>query len=163
VLAALDEGEPGRADHVRALQADLTARDVRPDGPSRRLLSRLGERWTVFLLCLLHTGRYRHSEIRRIINALAPLFGETLISARVLIERLRDLERDGLVERHVSDGNLPAVYYTLTPLGHDLMVPVRALLDWNAAHRDALSEAARRFDAVAAACTTSPWVHRIGR
>lgn len=157
----LDNAEPGRGERLRALEAEMVAYEVTPDGPSRLLLSHLGERWSVFLLYLLSTGRYRHAEVRRIINGFAPRFGETQISARVLTERLRDLERDGFVRRHVGSGKLPPVDYTLTPIGQSLMVPIRALMDWSASHGNAMRDAQHHFDAHND--VVLPGVHRMRR
>jgi DNA-binding HxlR family transcriptional regulator len=64
--------------------------------PARRLLGRLAERWTGLVLVVLADGRdKRFSEIAREIGN---------ISAKMLSQTLRALERDGLVARHVKCG-----------------------------------------------------------
>lgn len=52
----------------------------------------------------------------------------------MLTNVLRNLERDGLVEREVFAEVPPRVEYTLTPLGHTLHKPLDALRDWAAHH-----------------------------
>ena len=56
------------------------------------------------------------------------------ISAKVLTETLRDLERDGLVTRQAFAEAPPRVEYELTPLGHTLHDPLRALGTWAEQH-----------------------------
>ena len=52
------------------------------------------------------------------------------LSDRLLSERLKELEGEGIVERRVSD-ELPArVEYALTEKGRALEPAVRALKDW---------------------------------
>jgi DNA-binding HxlR family transcriptional regulator len=60
----------------------------------------------------------------------------------MLIQQLRALENDGIVERTVYPEVPPKVEYALTPLGHALCPALRALLDW-AALRDPQEEPAQ--------------------
>lgn len=43
---------------------------------------------------------------------------------------LRDLERDGLITRHVFPTKPPSVEYRLAPLGQSLLEPMANLIDW---------------------------------
>ena len=63
-------------------------------------------------------------------------------SQKMLIQQLRALENDGIVERTVYPEVPPKVEYALTPLGHALCPALRALLDW-AALRDPQGEPAQ--------------------
>ncbi|SMC58287.1 winged helix-turn-helix transcriptional regulator [Lentzea albidocapillata] len=56
------------------------------------------------------------------------------ISGKVLTETLRDLERDGLVTRHVYAEVPPRVEYELTELGFTLYEPLLALCRWAEEH-----------------------------
>lgn len=91
------------------------------DCPIRDVLDRLGDRWTVLVLKALEGGTLRFSEIRAEIAD---------ISQRMLAQTLRRLEQDGLVSRRVFPTIPPRVDYTLTELGHSLMVPLREMVRW---------------------------------
>lgn len=60
--------------------------------PTRPLLDRIGDRWTVLVVGILGQGDARFSELRRGIEG---------ISQKMLTQTLRGLERDGLVRRTV--------------------------------------------------------------
>lgn len=69
------------------------------------------------------------------------------ISAKVLSETLRDLERDGIVERHAFAEIPPRVEYRLTPLGATLESPLDALCTWAEQHIAEVLANRHRFDA----------------
>lgn len=105
---------------------------------AREVLSRVGDKWSVFVIALLGEGPKRFGEIKRTIEG---------ISQRMLTLTLRALERDGLVTRTVFPTIPPRVDYALTPLGATLLEPVRALAAWALLHRQAIQNARERFDA----------------
>lgn len=91
------------------------------DCPSRRLLDRIGDRWTVLVVGALDPGPQRF-------GALAARVGG--ISQKMLAQTLRSLERDGFVTRTVFPEIPPRVEYELTALGRSLQAPLRALEEW---------------------------------
>jgi DNA-binding HxlR family transcriptional regulator len=91
----------------------------------------------VFIVGRLGEGPQRFSELRRDIEG---------ISQRMLTLTLRGLERDGLVTRTVFATIPPRVDYALTPLGHTLLVPVKALADWAHDNRAEIQRARDGFD-----------------
>jgi DNA-binding HxlR family transcriptional regulator len=93
--------------------------------PSRTVLHRIGARWTVFVVNALADGPRRFTDLK------APIQG---ITPKVLTETLRSLEVDGLINRHEYAENPPRVEYALTPLGHSLLVPLRAVRLWAEQH-----------------------------
>jgi DNA-binding HxlR family transcriptional regulator len=97
----------------------------RADCPSRRLLDRIGDRWTVLIIGVLDAGPQRF-------GALATQVGG--ISQKMLTQTLRSLERDGFVTRTVYPQIPPRVEYELTPLGRSLQGPLRALEAWAVAN-----------------------------
>jgi DNA-binding HxlR family transcriptional regulator len=103
----------------------------------REVLSRVGDKWSVFVVGMLGEGPRRFSDLRRSIEG---------ISQRMLTLTLRGLERDGLVSRTVYATIPPRVDYALTPLGRTLLVPVQALAAWAGEHRGEIQEARARFD-----------------
>ncbi len=82
----------------------------------------IGRRWTGALLMLLvQRESSRYNEL------LAAVPG---ISDRLLSERLRELEREGLIDRIVDPGPPVRVSYRLTPAGRDLQPTILALAQW---------------------------------
>ena len=107
------------------------------DCPSRQVLDRIGDKWTTLVMLLLEDGAKRFSELQRTING---------ISAKMLAQTLRSLERDGLVTRTIYPEIPPRVEYTLTPLGETLCAPIAAILQWSEAHFDEVSAAQALYD-----------------
>ena len=93
------------------------------DGCERisQMLARIGDKWTILIVRRLGDKPQRFNALRREIGD---------ISQKMLATTLRNLERDGFVTRHVTPTSPPQVDYTLTKLGHDLLVPVQALATW---------------------------------
>jgi len=109
--------------------------------PCRRIseiLSRIGDKWSLLVIRQLGNGPLRFSEIKRSLGS---------ISQKMLTATLRGLERDGFVSRTVFPTVPPRVDYALTPLGCDLLVPVRQLGDWAMANAERIERSRRRFDA----------------
>jgi DNA-binding HxlR family transcriptional regulator len=104
------------------------------------LLSRIGDKWTVLVVQTLGEGPKRFNELRREIPS---------VSQRMLTLTLRNLERDGLVNRTVTPSIPPRVDYELTALGHSLLEPVTALTEWALGNVGAIHSAQVRFDAEA--------------
>jgi DNA-binding HxlR family transcriptional regulator len=102
------------------------------------LLSRIGDKWTVLVVGTLGEGSKRFNELRREIPS---------VSQRMLTLTLRNLERDGLVNRTVTPTIPPRVDYELTELGHSLLGPIMALSQWAIGNIGAIHAAQARFDA----------------
>jgi len=109
----------------------------RRDCPSRRLLDRIGDRWTVLIVGALDPGPQRFS-------VLAARVGG--ISQKMLTQTLRSLERDGFVTRTVHPEIPPRVEYELTALGRSLQGPLRALEDWAIANMSEVVEREGDYD-----------------
>lgn len=121
---------PGSIADVRAdrASAEPAKPDLNPylDGcPSRKLLDRIGDRWTVLIVGTLADGPRRFSDIRRSVDG---------ISQKMLTQTLRGLEHDGLVTRTVYAEVPPRVEYELTPAGESLREPLKALEQWSIEH-----------------------------
>ena len=88
-------------------------------------------RWKLVILFHLFGGKLlRFSDLERAIPA---------VSQKMLIQQLRQMERDGIVRRIVHHQVPPKVEYGLTPWGQALCPALDALLKW-AALRETLSE-----------------------
>lgn len=112
------------------------------DAPVREVIARLGDNWSPLILKVLQTGSFRHASLKRIVGMLS---AESEISQRMLTLRLKALERDGFVSRHVEDRVPPRVTYSLTPLGADLTDQLNILLGWIDARQPDIIAARERF------------------
>jgi DNA-binding HxlR family transcriptional regulator len=117
---------------------DTLAGDVyNGDCPTRQVLDRIGDKWTVLIIGLLEDGAKRFSELQRSIGG---------ISQKMLTQTLRNLERDGLVNRTLYAEVPPRVEYTLTPSGKTLCEPIAAIVRWAEEHITEVSAAQTRYD-----------------
>lgn len=106
--------------------------------PVRDVLGHLGDKWSTLMLIVLAAGPRRFSALQRAVPD---------ISKRMLTQTLRDLERDGLLSRHVFPTSPPSVEYSLTPLGQSLLDPIAYLVAWAERNHDEINEARARYDA----------------
>jgi DNA-binding HxlR family transcriptional regulator len=102
-----------------------------------KVLSRVGDKWSVLIVMLLRDGPRRFNEIKHLVEG---------ISQRMLALTLKGLERDGMVTRTVFPTIPPRVDYELTALGHSLSQPVLQLGLWAQAHLVEIEAARRQFD-----------------
>lgn len=102
-----------------------------------QVLSRIGDKWSVFVIGLLSFETMRFNELRRKIGG---------VSQRMLTLTLRGLERDGLVTRTVHATVPPRVDYALTPLGQTLVEPLRGIAQWAGANMPQVAAARAAFD-----------------
>jgi DNA-binding HxlR family transcriptional regulator len=81
----------------------------------------IGKRWTGAIVCALTEGPMRFGELGKAVPGL---------SDRLLSQRLRELEEEGLVEREVEAGTPVRVTYSLTEAGRELDPAIRELKLW---------------------------------
>ena len=105
------------------------------------ILSRIGDKWTVFVVRSLADGPRRFTEIKRLING---------ISQRMLTLTLRGLERDGFVTRTVTPTIPPRVDYELTEIGRTLIEPLNTIGEWATTHRQQVEDARAAYDEASA-------------
>jgi len=105
--------------------------------PTRLMLNRIADKWTVLVLGLLESETKRFSTLQREIGG---------ISQKMLTQTLRGLERDGLIARMVYPEVPPRVEYTITPLGQTLAGLLGALRGWSEAHMDEVLQAQSAYD-----------------
>lgn len=118
----------------------MTALDWNPyarECPTRELLNRIGDRWTVLIIGTLSDGPHRFNEIARAVEG---------ISQKMLTQTLRALERDGLVTRTIYAEIPPRVEYALTDLGVSLCEPLKSLEIWATTHMAQVLAARERAD-----------------
>ncbi|MFI0815446.1 winged helix-turn-helix transcriptional regulator [Streptomyces sp. NPDC021098] len=108
-----------------------------PQCPTRRLLDRIGTKWTSMAIKVLAEAspdEVRFAELRRRIPG---------VSQKMLSATLQSLTRDGLVGRRVEPTVPPRVHYRLTPLGLSLEGPLAAVRAWAEEHMAEIDRANR--------------------
>ena len=94
-------------------------------------------RWTTPILWTLNAfGRHRFVELERRITTITP---------KVLTQRLRQLERDGLIVRTFHAGVPPRVEYEISDLGRTLAPLFATLAEWSV-HLDRVEQARQDYD-----------------
>ena len=116
------------------MEANVYAKDC----PSRQLLDRIGDAWSVLIVASLADGAMRYTELAHRIPGISP---------KMLTQTLRGLERDGLITRTVHAVVPPRVDYGLTPLGESLLSLVSALENWAEGHMEDVLAAREAYDA----------------
>jgi DNA-binding HxlR family transcriptional regulator len=95
-------------------------------------------RWTTPILWALHRfGRQRFVELERRIPAITP---------KVLTQRLRQLERDGLVTRTYHPEVPPRVEYEISELGLSLAPLFAHLAEWSSDNLPKVDRARESYD-----------------
>lgn len=110
--------------------------------PTRMILDRIADKWTVLVLGLLVRRPMRFNALRREIEGL---------SQKILSQTLKGLERDGLVRRQAFATVPVTVEYSITPLGKTLSGAVGALTQWAEVNAAAILDARKKYDKVMAA------------
>ncbi|MDX1915610.1 MAG: helix-turn-helix domain-containing protein [Methylophilus sp.] len=105
--------------------------------PTRLVLNRIADKWTVLVVSSLEQGTKRFSTLQREIGG---------VSQKMLTQTLRGLERDGLVTRTIYPTVPPKVEYALTPLGRTLVGLVDAIRVWSETHIEAVMQAQTIYD-----------------
>ncbi|MDS0136558.1 MULTISPECIES: helix-turn-helix domain-containing protein [unclassified Amycolatopsis] len=106
--------------------------------PTRQLLDRIGDQWTVLIVGALSGGPLRFTELGRRVDG---------ISQKVLTQTLRSLVRDGILTRTAYPTIPPKVEYELTALGRNLSEPLDMLDRWARQHMASVQEARDAYDA----------------
>ncbi|MDD4245312.1 MAG: helix-turn-helix domain-containing protein [Candidatus Methanomethylophilaceae archaeon] len=89
-----------------------------------RTMDYLSKKWTVMIMLELYKGNRwkRFSEIKRSMEEITP---------KMLSERLKVLEDEGIVERKVDNEEAPMrVCYRLTEMGLDLIPVIKSVKSW---------------------------------
>ncbi len=90
----------------------------------------IGGKWKVLILWHLDEPQ-RFGELKRRVTG---------ISEKVLIQQLRELESDGVVNRKDFQEVPPKVEYSLTAFGRSLKVALTPLCDWGKKHTKRIAE-----------------------
>ncbi|HET7028752.1 MAG TPA: helix-turn-helix domain-containing protein [Candidatus Limnocylindrales bacterium] len=94
-----------------------------PSSALAAALDRVGDRWSLLIVEALLGGARRFGELGEAVPGIAP---------NILADRLRRLERAGIVRAMPYQRRPPRLDYTLTADGRELAGAVRLLADWGA-------------------------------
>jgi DNA-binding HxlR family transcriptional regulator len=103
----------------------------------RDVLGRVGDKWSMIVICRLDAGPLRFNELRRATEG---------ITQRMLSATLRRLERDGLVLRTVHPTVPPRVEYALTERGRSLHGVLEALVEWTDRNLSGITKSRLAYD-----------------
>lgn len=103
------------------IQSTREEKNVTPCDRFHNTIEFIGKRWMGIIIYRLLKGPKRYHQLLREIDG---------ISDRLLTERLRELERHGLIVKHVFKAPSRKVEYELTPKGADLESIIKAILVW---------------------------------
>ena len=106
--------------------------------PTRIVLDRIADKWTVLIVGALEHNTKRFGELRREIGG---------VSQKMLTQTLRGLERDGIVLRKVYAVIPPEVEYALTELGRTLVGILDAIGEWSENNIEDVLKARSEYDA----------------
>lgn len=105
--------------------------------PTRMVLDRIADKWTVLTIGVLATETKRFGQLRRELDG---------VSQKMLTQTLRGLERDGIVHRQVYATVPPKVEYSLTDLGSTLVALLEELRHWSENHIESVLSARQQYD-----------------
>ena len=152
-LAEFHEQQRRRVEAVKAEMLTSTEppeTDPEVDRLVTEIIGRVADRWTMLVLEVLT----EHEELRftRIAEHLEG------VSQKMLTKTLRQMERDGLLQRTVLPVIPPHVNYRLTELGYSLSAAFCGVWMWAEKNREAVLRARAKFDATPAAGIPQPRV-----
>jgi DNA-binding HxlR family transcriptional regulator len=104
--------------------------------PVDQALEMLAGKWKPMIVWRLSGGPLRHAELRRMMPQ---------VSQRMLTLHLRELERDGLVERRIYAEVPVRVEYELTEPARALLPMLDGLGEWLLAQHGALAQKSRKI------------------
>ena len=104
----------------------LKAPDPSNACPVTHCLSLIGGKWKPVILFCIAGGVDRFGAMQRAIPA---------VTKQMLTQQLRELEKDGLINRKVFAVVPPRVEYSLTERGRSILPVIRAMREWGMADR----------------------------
>lgn len=111
--------------HTDRAHADLAQIDEAACRAFQASVEKVGRKWNAAILLAAERGARRFSEYRAAVTG---------ISDRLLAARLRELEADGLIARHVAPTTPVSISYAPTRRGSELLALLQPLVAWSGAH-----------------------------
>jgi DNA-binding HxlR family transcriptional regulator len=104
---------------------------------AHQILDKIANKWTILIIYALTQGKKRYTELKQQIAG---------ISSKMLVQNLRNLERNGLIQREVYSTIPPRVDYSLTILGESLAQPLAILGEWAYQHISDVHASVEQYD-----------------
>lgn len=92
-----------------------------PACPVETTLTLIGSKWIVLIFRELFTGTKRFSDLKNALNG---------VSQKMLTQQLRQMEKNGLINRKVYPVVPPKVEYSLTDLGKTFKPVLSSIEQW---------------------------------
>ena len=127
--------------------ASQTEKKELPACPVETTLMLIGDKWKVLILRDLLPGTKRFGELKKSIGT---------VSQKVLTAQLRDMERNGLVNRKVYPEVPPRVEYALTERSKSLLPYINALIKWASDHKEEIMKDRKKSLSLHALPTKTP-------
>ncbi len=86
-----------------------------------RTLKIIGGKWTIQILCELFSGTKRFGELQKALNGISP---------KTLAARLKELEKQGIINKKIYAQIPLKVEYSLTPKGKSLNDIINKVHEW---------------------------------
>ena len=102
-------------------------RKLYTDCPVEYTASMIANKWKILILRDLMEGTKRYNELTRTVKG---------ISAKVLTENLRELEKDGIIQRKVYPVVPPKVEYSMTKKGNELRPIIDLMREYGKKYRN---------------------------
>ncbi|MFJ4653572.1 winged helix-turn-helix transcriptional regulator [Nocardia sp. NPDC088792] len=127
------------AGSVRQVDADSDPIAPTPEvsAIANQVFGNIANKWALLVIDVLGAETLRFGQIKARVEG---------VSHKMLTQTLRNLERDGIIERTPYATVPPRVDYHLTEAGHELQRTVHGLCHWTRSHLDHISTARARFD-----------------
>ncbi|MCU1324599.1 MAG: ArsR family transcriptional regulator [Acidobacteriaceae bacterium] len=143
---AIGHGSQRQQERIAAVQAEMLANpapaevDPAVERLVTEIIGRVADKWTMLVLEILtEHGELRFTRIAEYLEG---------ISQKMLTKTLRQMERDGLLQRTVHPVVPPRVEYQLTELGYSLGAAFCGVWIWAEKNHEAVIRAREQFDAV---------------
>ena len=107
------------------MEAKLTQTREGKFCPVRTTLALVGQKWVLHIVYELTGGKRRFNELAERVGGC---------NSRTLRDRLKELERVGVVNREIVETNPPWVEYELTSRGRELATAMQPLATWGRSH-----------------------------
>ncbi len=114
----------------------------------------VGGKWKPIVLWYLSPGPRRFGELRRLVTG---------ISEKMLIQQLREMQRDGIVAREDFREVPPRVEYSLTAFGVSLKEALKPLCEWGTEHLVRIEKTRNQADPEAVQASLTPGLADSGR
>ncbi|MEC0176781.1 MULTISPECIES: helix-turn-helix domain-containing protein [Paenibacillus] len=102
-----------------------------------KVLDIISNKWSALVIYAMEDGKIRYGEMLRRVEG---------ISKKMLTQTVRKLERDGVVQRHITPTVPLSVEYSLTTLGETLLQPMKELRQWGRENYTQVVEARVKYD-----------------